>query len=59
MGANADTADAERFRWWFSSEAKQVDINGYITGVNMRWNLDEWRRFVDAQRRACRDGERQ
>jgi len=44
---SAERSDADRFRFWFSLEAKSVDINEYIRGVRDGWNLDQWRSFVD------------
>jgi hypothetical protein len=45
---DAMAADAQRFAWWFSPHAKNVDIAGYVAGCNENWALDKWRKFIDA-----------
>lgn len=44
-------ADAERFRWWFSSEPKPGEfVNEYLDGVRQNWSLDQWRMAIDRAR---------
>lgn len=40
--------DAGRFAWWFSADAKRVNIHEYLRGCGEGWSLDQWRTFVDS-----------
>lgn len=42
-----DARDAARFRFWFSPDAKTIDVHEYSRGVTLKWSLDHWRGFVD------------
>lgn len=40
--------DAERFRWYVSSNKKPVvSVAGYLEGVRDGWTLDQWRAWCD------------
>lgn len=41
-------ADARRLEFWFSNDAKSVDMAGYLRGVREGWSLNRWREFIDA-----------
>lgn len=49
-------ADAKRFVFWFSPQAKMVDMNGYLRGMREGWTLDQWRAFVDESMAANETG---
>lgn len=47
-----EAEDAARFAYWFSADAKVVDINGYLQGCREHWTLAQWRAFIDAAQEA-------
>lgn len=40
--------DAARLEFWFSPDAKVVDINEYMKGIREKWSVDQWRNYIDA-----------
>ena len=47
--------DAARLEFWFSPDAKVVDINEYMKGIREKWSVDQWRNYIDAAKGASHE----